>query len=72
MLKISEEQALAAVEKLTSQIKNSKYITKGIGTSKDRGSCVVVVYVDKLTDKLRQDIPMSIDGVPIQIHEERK
>jgi hypothetical protein len=66
---ISEEQALVAANKLACQIKQPKWLTGSIGVGKDRSSYVLFVYVDKLTDKLRQEVPMSIDGVPVQLHE---
>jgi len=66
----TEEQALAAAKKLTDQIKNPKWLGPGgICVGKDRSSYVLFVYVNELTDKLRRDVPMSIDGVPVQLHE---
>lgn len=68
--KISRNRAETAIEKLVNQIKNPKWVTGGIGIGQDPpGSYVIIVYVDKLSDKIRQAIPMSIDDVPIQLSE---
>ena len=68
--KTSREQAESVVVKLSERFKNSKFITGGIGVRENpKDSFVVMMYVNELSDKIRQAVPMSMDGVPIQLSE---
>lgn len=64
-----KESAETAAKKLTEQLKHPTWVTDGIGVKKCRGSYVVVVYIDKLSDEIRKKVPMGIDDVPIQLEE---
>ena len=66
----SKPLAEEAAKKLADQIKNPAWFTGGIGVKECPKNCyVVVVYIDKLIDEIRKTVPMSIDGIPIQLDE---
>lgn len=68
--KTSKEQAESVAVKLAERFKNSKFITGGIGVGESpKDSFVVIMYINESSDKIRQTVPMSMDGVPIQLSE---
>ena len=64
---ITKEKAESAAIKLSEKLKQPSWLTGGIGVGKCRSSYVIFVYVDKLSDEVRKKIPMSVDGVPVQL-----
>jgi hypothetical protein len=64
---ITKEQADSAAIKLSEKLKQPSWLTGGVGVGKCRNSYVISVYVDKLNDEVRKKVPMSVDGVPIQL-----
>ena len=64
---ITKEKAESAAVKLGEKLKQPSWLTGGIGVGKCRSSYVIFVYVNKLSDEIRKKIPMSVDGVPIQL-----
>ncbi len=65
----TKEQAELAAKKLGKQLKQPNWLTGGIGVGKCRNSYVVFAYINKLSDEIRKQVPMSIDGVPVQLEE---
>ena len=64
---ITKKQAESAAYKLSEKLKQPPWLTGGIGVGKCRNSYVIFAYIDKLSDEVRKKVPMSMDGIPIQL-----
>ena len=41
----------------------------GIAQSEEDGTPVILVFVNKMDERIRRDVPSTLEGYPVRVHE---